>query len=205
MAKKRGKTRREKLRYVSAESFAARESGVVVNENRKGTLIRLMESAVFDWFLNRDPFAIHLTICACYMVLCDLGKNSRKGPQFEQHFGRFAMTVVYDFLRHAKPDMLNDSVDFVPIHNDALLFDAISAFDRIFNGRTALMRTFQAYYAIRPTFLVHRKLPEQAVVFLPESISIQEAERLASLGRVPFFTKFSEVFAKEILRQRHES
>ena len=54
------------------------------------------------------------------------------------------MTAVYDFLRHAKPGMLNDSVDFVPIHNEALLFDAISAFGPLFNGRTAFMRTFQA-------------------------------------------------------------
>jgi len=135
------------------------------------------------------------------MVLADLGKNSGKGPQFEKHFGRFAMTAVYDFLRHAKPDMLNDSVDLVPAHNDALLFDAISAFDRLFNGRTAFMRTFQAYYAIRPTFM-HSELPEQAAVFLPESVSVEVAERLASLGRVTFFTKLSKVFQQEILREQ---
>ena len=153
-----------------------------------------MDTAICDWFLERDAFAIHLLVCASYMVLSDLGRTSGKGPVFEKDFGRLPMTAVYDFLRHAKPDMLNDSVDLVPVVNEWMLFDAISSFERLFNGRTAYMRTFQAYYAMRPTS-IHSKLRERAVVFLPEGITVEEAARL---GRVEFFMQLSEMFAAEI-------
>jgi hypothetical protein len=183
------------------DSLFERASGFAINENRRGTLIRLMDIAILDWFLERDPFAIHLLVCACYMVLADLGKKNGKGPHFEKHFGRFEMTAVYDFLRHAKPGMLNDSVDLPPIVNDWLLFDVIASFERLFNGRTLFMRTFQAYYAIRPS-VAHAKLPKHADAFLPEGLSIEKAERLAKHGRVRFFTEVSEMFARGILRQR---
>jgi hypothetical protein len=45
--------------------------------------------------------------------------------------------------------MLDDSVDLVPTVNEQLLFDAIASFGRLFNGSSAFMRTFRAYYAIR--------------------------------------------------------
>lgn len=195
MSKKKKKPRRKKLRYPSPESLAARVSGFAINENRRGTLMRLMDTAISDWFLERDPFAIHLLVCASYMVLSDLGRKNGKGPVIEKDFGRLPMTAVYDFLRHAKPDMLNDSVDLVPVVNEWMLFDAISSFERLFNGRTAYMRTFQAYYAVRPTS-IHPKLREHAGVFLPEGITVEEA---ALLGRVEFFIKLTEMFAAEIL------
>ncbi len=110
-------------------------------------MVRLTDSAIFDWFFERNPFAIHLLVCTSYVVLSDLGRKSGKGPIVEKDFGRFPMTAVYDFLRHAKPDMLNDSVDLVPTVNEWMLFDAINSFERLFNGGTAYMRTFAAYYA----------------------------------------------------------
>jgi hypothetical protein len=60
VSKKKKKPRRKKLRYPSPESLAARASGLAINENRRGTLIRLMNTAICDWFLERDPFAISL-------------------------------------------------------------------------------------------------------------------------------------------------
>src|SRR5207237_8714532 len=117
LAKKKRKHRRKKLRYPSPESLAARASGVAINENRRGTLMRLMDAAIYDWFFERDPFAIHLLVCASYMVLSDLGRKSGKGPIIEKDFGRFPMTDVYDFLRHAATDMLDDSVYLVTVVN----------------------------------------------------------------------------------------
>jgi hypothetical protein len=152
-----------------------------------------MDTAIRDWFFERDPFPIHLLVCASYMVLSDLGRNSGKGPVIERDFGRFSLTPVYDFLRHAEPDMLNDSVDLVPTFNEWMLFDAINSFDRLFNRRTVFMRTFAAYYAVHPLGGgAHRKLREHAEDFLPEGISAEEA---AGLGRIEFFMKLTEMFA----------
>jgi hypothetical protein len=194
MSKKKKKPRRKKLSYLSPETLAARASGVAINENRRGTLIRLMDSAIQDWFFERDPFVIHLLVCASYMALSDLGRKSGKGPSLEKNVGRFQMRPVYDFLRHAEPDMLNDSVDLVPEVNGWILFDAILSFERIFNGRTVFMRTFQAYYVVRPSS-IHPKSFERAWAFLPDGITIEEA---ASLSRVEFFMKLTEMFAAEI-------
>jgi hypothetical protein len=198
------KHRRKKLRHASPEALAARASGLLIHESREGTLIRLLDTAILDWFLERDPFAIHLLVCASYMVLADLGKNNGKGPRFERNIRRFEMEAVYDFLRHAKPDMLNDSVDFAPVFNHWLLFDAIQSFRRLFNGATCFMMTFQAYAMIRPAG-IDRKSPEDIAIFLPQGLTVEVAERLASRGRVAFFTKVSEMFAKEILRQQNQA
>ena len=194
VSKKKRKPRRKKLRYASPESLAARASGFAINANRRGTLARLMDTAIFDWFLQRDPFPIHLLVCASYMVLSDLGKKSGKGPVIEKRFGRLPMTAVYDFLRHAQPDVLNDSVDLVPTVNEWMLFDAIDSFERLFNGTTAFMRTFKAYYALHPTF-AHPKLCKHAAEFLPEGITVEQA---AGLGRLEFFGKLSEMFVAKI-------
>lgn len=153
-----------------------------------------MDTAICEWFFERDPFAIHLLVCVSYMVLSDLGRKNGKGPSLEKNFGRFQMTAVYDFLRHAEPDMLNDSVDLVPVVNECMLFDAILSFERLFNGRTAYMRTFQAYYVVHPSS-IHPRRYERARAFLPDGITLEEAARL---GRVEFFVKLTEMFATEI-------
>jgi hypothetical protein len=197
VSKKKKKLRRKKLPYPSPANLAARAASVAINENRRGTLIRLMDTAISDWFLERDPFAIHLLVCASYMVLADLGRKSGKGPVIEKDFGRFRMTAVYDFLRHAEPDMLNDSVDLVPTVNAWMLFDGIESFRRLFNGSTAYMRTFEAYYVLHPSLGgdAHHRVHKYAAEFLPKGISI---ENVARLGRIEFLLKLSEMFAAEI-------
>jgi hypothetical protein len=195
MSKKKKKPRRKKLPYPGPENLAARASGFAINENRRGTLMRLMDTAIYDWFFERDPFVIHLLVCASYMVLSDLGRKSGKGPIIEKDFDRFPLTTVYDFLRHAEPDMLDDSVDLVPTNNEWMLFDAITSFEKLFNGRTAYMRTFDAYYALHPLGGgAHPKLREHAAKFLPKGITVEEAARLS---RIEFFTKLTEMFAAE--------
>jgi hypothetical protein len=78
MSKKKKKPRRKKLRYPSPENLAARASGFAINENRRGTLMRLMDTAIYDWFFERDPFVIHLLVCASYMVLSDLVEKAAR-------------------------------------------------------------------------------------------------------------------------------
>jgi hypothetical protein len=95
VSKKKKKPRRKKLPYPRPENLAARASGVAINENRRGTLMRLMDTAIYDRFFERDPFVIHLLVCASYMVLADLGRKSGKGPVIEKDFGRFSMTPVF--------------------------------------------------------------------------------------------------------------
>jgi hypothetical protein len=200
VSKKKKKPRRKKLRHPSLENVVARASGFAINENRRGTLMRLMDTAIRDWFFERDPFPIHLLVCTSYMVLSDLGRKSGKGPIIERHFGRFSLTAVYDFLRHAEPDMLDDSVDLVPTVNEWMLFDSITSFEDLFNGRTVFMRTFDAYYALHPLGGgAHPELHKHAAKFLPKGITIKEAARL---GRVEFFMKLSEMFAAEIQLER---
>ena len=155
--------------------------------------MRLMDTAIYDWFFERDPFAIHLMVSASYMVLSDLGRKSGKGPVIEKDYGRFFLTTVYDFLRHAEPDMLDDSVDLVPAVNEWMLFDAITSFQTLFNGSTVYMRTFDAYYALQPPG-AHPQLREHAADFLPKGITVEEAARLS---RIEFFTKLTEMFAAE--------
>jgi hypothetical protein len=196
MSKNKKKPRRKKLRHPTLENLVARASGFAINENRRGTLVRLMDTAIQDWFLERDPFPIHLLVCASYMVLSDLGRKSGKGPIIEKHFGRFSLTAVYDFLRHATPDMLNDSVDFVPTVNEWMLFDAITSFENLFNCRTIYMQTFDAYYALHSSGRgAHPNIHKHAAEFLPKGISLEKAARL---GRIAFFMEVSEMFAAEI-------
>jgi len=60
VSKKKKKPRRKKLRYISPGSLAARASGFAINENRRGTLVRLTDSAIFEVFRARsvrDSFA----------------------------------------------------------------------------------------------------------------------------------------------------
>src|SRR5262249_55807190 len=150
-----------------------------INENRRGTLTRMMDSAIDYWFFEGDPFVIHLLACASYMVLADLGRNTGKAPVIGKKYGRFPLTTVYDFLRHATPDMLDDSVDLVPTVNEWMLFDAIGSFQRLFNGSTVYMRTFEAYYALHSLGgRVHPNVREHAADFIPKGIRVEEAARL---------------------------
>jgi len=193
VSKKKRKPRRKKLKYVPPLSLAARASGFVVHANRKDSLARVMDEAIYAWFFEFDPFAIHLLVCPCYFVLCDLGKNNGKGPRFEQTFGRFDMTAAYDFLRHAEADVLNDSVDLPHVLNQSMLFDAINSFSKLFGTRTIYMRAFAAYFALHPRH-ASATLSKHGAEFLPKGISVEEASKL---GRIAAFQKFTEMFATQ--------
>ena len=156
--------------------------------------MRLMDTAIQEWFFTRDPFVTHLLACACYFVLYDLGKDNGKAPPITKRFVPFSLGTVYDFLRYADSGVLTDSVDLVPEVNQWMLFDAITSFEMLFGGRTALMRTFDAYYALHPSS-VHAHLCEHAAAFLPKGITIEQA---SAFGRLEFFGKVSEMFTAQI-------
>jgi hypothetical protein len=198
MGNKKKKPRRTKLEKPSSVALAARVPGAVINENRRGTLVRSIDTAIRMWFFTEDPFAIHLLACSVYMCLCDLGKHHGKGSIIEEQMGGSKMTAVYDFMRHAKPDSLDDEVDLPPVVNEWLLFDGIGLFARLFNGTSAYMRTFMAYYALRPSE-PHTKLRKDVKAFLPKGVTVEEAE---SFGRIEFFAKLSEMFAAEMSKRR---
>jgi hypothetical protein len=190
--------RRQKLRKRGAASLAAIAGGTLISATRRDTLVRLIDTAIWMWFLEKDPFATHMLACAAYNCLCDLGNPVGKGPKFQQVVTRFEMTAAYDFMRHASPNQLNDSVDLPPAANEWILFYGIQSFGKLYDGFTAYMRTFAAYFAV---FLTppDSKSRKKADAFLPEGVVIADVEKL---GKLEFFAELTEVFAAEILRQR---
>ena len=155
-----------------------------------------MDSAVWLWFLQKDPLSIHVLILAAYQCLEDLGKKAGKGPHLKAAVEDF--TLAYDFLRHASNNP-NAGIIFTPIMNAPILFDAVAAFDRIFDKLTMYMRTFRGYFILRPEPPppnpdFRKRLLKYATEFLPEGITVEEAEKL---GRMEFFTKLTEMFAAQ--------
>jgi hypothetical protein len=145
------------------------------------------------WFLERDPLSIHLIIMAAHQCLTDLGKKSRKAPVARDCVGDIQFATAYDWLRHASSDP-NDLIDFPPMSNAYLLWDATISFQKIFGGSTAYMRTFHAYFVLwhlpgSPDFR------ERADAFLPEGVTIYEVFQLT---RAEFFVKLTEMFAAGI-------
>jgi len=47
-------------------------------------------------------------VSASYMVLSDLGRKKWQGTGYRERLWPVFLTTVYDFLRHAEPDMLDD-------------------------------------------------------------------------------------------------
>ena len=70
----------------------------------------------------------------------------------------------------------------------------ILAFERLFNCKTADMRTFHAYYMAHPTHGQPMR-PERAAAFLPEGATLEQVLRLS---RIEFFVELKEMFAAEI-------
>jgi hypothetical protein len=81
--------------------------------------------------------------------------------------------------------------------NGPILFDAVTAFDRIFGNLTIYMRTFLAYFVLHsdhPDPEAAKRMLEHAGEFMPEGITVEEAMKL---WRTEFFTKVSEMFAAQ--------
>jgi len=178
------------------EQSAARATGKVIVVPRPHAVARLIDTAIWLWFLEKDPLSIHLLILAGYQCLEDLGKKSGKGPRLKSHVGAQLFTTAYDFLRHASSNPFA-GIDFAPSSNAPVLFDAVAAFDRIFDNVTIYMRTFRAYFILhpeQPDSDARKRLLEQADFFMAKGITTDEALKL---GRIEFFTKLTEMFAAQ--------
>ena len=174
--------------------FAARATGKVIVVQRIDAIARLIDTAIWLWFLEKDPLPIHLLMMAAYECLEVLGKRSGKGPRLRSKIGAERFNIAYDFLRHASSNP-NSGMDFAPSLNGPILFDAVSAFERIFGNLTMYMRAFWAYFVLHPespTPKAREKLLQHADLFLPEAITLDEAMKL---GRIEFFAKLTEMFA----------
>jgi hypothetical protein len=172
---------------------------MVISLNRRDVIIRELDSAIWLWFFNRDPVAIHLLAMPAYTCLEDLGRRSGRGPRIKMHVAERRFGLFYDYCRHASSDP-NDLFDFAPRTNDYVLWEATISFEKIFGGLTAYMKAFQAYFVL---WLVPEKpeARENASAFLPNGITVDEA---VSLGKPQFFDKLTDMFAAEILsNQQH--
>ena len=190
------KNKRRKLGPPGPEHFAARATGKFITVWRHEAIARVMDTAIWLWFLEKDPLSIHLLGSAVYKCLDDLGKKSGKGPKLKIGVAEEDFTTAYDFLRHASSNP-NSGLDFAPIVNGMIIFDAVDAFNRVFSTMTIYMRTFRAYFILHPEPEVsnpdlRKRLLEQSDLFLPEAIALEEAMKL---GRIDFFAKLTEMFA----------
>jgi hypothetical protein len=196
-ASKMGKRKRQKRRKVGAKpvyppGFA--EAMGILSVTRCEALMRVIDTAIWLWVLERDPLSIHLLVKSSYQCLRDLGAKTGKGPISHTVVGDF--NLVYDWLRHAS-DSTTVGVDFAPATNGLLLFELIESFEAIFNKRTVYMRAFTAYFAFDfaravsdPTFraIAHQELPKGMA-----------ADDFLKLSRREFFAKAVDVLRKPII------
>jgi hypothetical protein len=184
--------RRVPLKTVSPEALAARASGELPSFPRGTALARVLDTAIWLWFLDKDPLSVHLLIMAAHNCLEGLGKKPGKGPRRKDRAGADKFEAAFDFLRHASS---NPQVGFPPPVNGPILFDAIASFERVFGNVTIYMRTFRAYLITHPEGVdsdARQRLLARSHLFLPKDITIEEASRL---GRIEFFAKLREMFA----------
>jgi hypothetical protein len=181
---------RRRKSVVGPRNLAARAVGSVITVTRRDALVRELDTAVSMWFLERDPLSIHLIVMAAHQCLTDLGKDIGKAPLAREHVGDVHFGTAYDWLRHASSDP-NDLIDFPPMSNHLLLWDATISFQKIFGGSTPYMKAFQAYCVLwhlpgHPDFRKHTD------AFLPEGVGIDD---VFQLSRAEFFVKLTEMFA----------
>jgi hypothetical protein len=187
------KSNRRKLGPAKPEVVAAIKAGKVIAVSRPNAIARLLDTAIWLWFFEKDPLAIHLLTVAAYNCLDDMGRKLGKGPKFKQAVSPDHFSQAYDFLRHASSDA-SAHIAFPPSANPLILFDAIYSFEAIFGNLTMYARAFRAYFLIFgvPDYQPRKDLRERAADFLPEGVPIEQVE---SLGRLEFFAELTEMFA----------
>ena len=191
MGKKR---KRRQIGPPGPQHFAARAAGKVIVVGRGAAIAELLDTAIWLWFLERDPLSTHVLAVAAYQCLESLGKASGKGPIIKSKLGAETFNTAYDFLRHASSNPLT-GIDFPPSHNGPIMFDAITSFQRIFGGHiTVFMLAFRAYFAIHSDLQTSKTLLNHADQFLPNGMTLQEARSLSRWGALD---KLTEMFATQ--------
>jgi hypothetical protein len=151
---------------------------------------REIEIAIWLWFHNFDPVAIHILTSAAHRILHDLlvhagtsstffdNKYLPKG--FEKETKRL-FRKYETFFKHAKDDP-NDTLDFNPNSTQPYLYDAVESYLKLRHSETELMTAYRLRY--RLTFPDYWKQAEP----IPEkSLPV---EFLSACNRREFFEYF---------------
>lgn len=155
-----------------------------------------MDTAIWLWFKDRDPVAIHTLASAAHQDLDDLGREIGKGPILNAIFSNDELRQAYNIFKHASSDPY-ETTDFPPETNVRLLMDATNSFGQIYGSRTPMMSAFQAYVlvvlAADSPVVLNNFSP---ILFLPENV---EVEDVRGLERVEFLRKLLPLFERSEL------
>lgn len=187
MSKGKKSKRREKLAERGQESLEAIARGDLIPCDRPESLVRMMDTAISLWLADLDEFSTHLLVVICFTVLRDLAGDSGKGPRYSD----MDVEAVYDFLRHASPKTLMDSVDLPYRVTPTLALDVIGSFERIYGWRSSLMATFAAWFVIDKRKSGLQAAQQDISYLLPPGASLGD---LIGLNRVAFFKKLEPLF-----------
>lgn len=161
------------------------ESVGIISFTRVQALMRVLDTAIWLWILEKDPAAIHILVMSQYQCLEDICKKRNVTGLFASKVTDYRQrNLVYDFLRHASNNT-EGGVDFVPHVNGGYLYDAVATFRELFGVGTAYMKAFVAYFGLffardDPEF---RHTAEQE---LPKGITVAD---FRSLSQREFFDK----------------
>jgi hypothetical protein len=192
------KGKRRILGPPGPKHFALRKAGKVIVATRQGAISELLDCAVWMWFLEQTPLSIHVLAMAAYQCLEDLGKETGNGPTLKSKMGADKFTTYYDYLRHSSGSTAT-GLDFPPLLNGPIIFDAVIAFQRIFNGyTTAAMLAFTAYFAIIRPGIDPGDFPESpesyAGKLLPRGITLEEVR---AIDRMEAYDRLTKLFGAQ--------
>jgi hypothetical protein len=172
------------------------ESLGIVSVTRIEALVRVLDTAIWMWAVEKDPLAIHVLVMSQYQCLQDLGKKNGVTALAATLTEPTQRTLVYDFLRHANRNAFG-GVDFTPILNFGFLFDAICTFEEMFGGCTPLMKAFLAYFALwLPRNYPH--LGGVGLYELPKGFTVANFHSdFRSLTRKALFAKLTKAFRSD--------
>jgi hypothetical protein len=188
--------RRAKLGPPAIYPPGVREAVGILSVTRCEALIRVIDTAIWLWALEKDPLSIHLLVKSSYQCLRDLGAKHGGGPTLHAALPELQFNLVYDFLRHSSGSK-SEGVNAVPSTNALLLYDAIESFEALFKQRTVHMKAFAVYFAFSfprayPRFQIPTSaFPEVSSHQLPKGLTAQD---FISLDRRAFFDKAISAF-----------
>lgn len=179
MSKKKNKPRPPK-RPIAPDNSSLKILKFLVTVSRRDVLVSELDTAIRLWFLKGDPVAVHVLVMAAYQCLRDLSgvKETMVAP-------------AYDWFRHASSEF-GDRMDFMD-ENGRFIWESTELFDRLFGGLTPYMRTFQAYFFHRGTWLSPDLGPNSGQL-LPKGFKLGEVRYIP---QAEFFRKLTKAFAAE--------
>lgn len=173
------KGKRRKIGPASPQAIAAFKEGRAIAVSRPNAIARLLDAAIQLWALEQDPVPTHVLCMAAYQCLEDIGKPLGKAPKMKTHIGAETFTAAYDYLRHSSADA-NTHMSLPVSANSFVIFDAVLAFDRIFDRMSPDMRAFQVCFILfgNRDYKAREHLRSRVVDILPKDLTVGELEPL---------------------------